>query len=90
MRYGYVEILKIIKIISEVILKQQIKRIKNSKQYSKIIDESTDISSHKVLLFYIKYYDDIESQIKTEFLKLIKLTEFTGRGIAQAIIGKIH
>ena len=48
MRYRYVEILKI---ISEVILKEQIKRIRNSKQYSIIIDESTGISSHKVLLF---------------------------------------
>ena len=74
-RYGYVEILKT---ISEVILKEQIKRIKNSKQYSIIIDESTDMSSQKELLIYIKYYDDIESQIKTEFLKLIKLAEFIG------------
>ena len=76
-RYGYVEILKI---INEVILKEQVKRIKNSKHYSIIIDESTDITSQKEFMIFIKYYDDIEVQIKTKFLKLIKLTDFTGKG----------
>ena len=43
----YVEILKT---INEVILKEQIKRIKDSKQYSIIVHGGTDVSSRGELL----------------------------------------
>ena len=67
-RYAYLEILKT---MSDIAIKEQIKRIKSSKYYSLVIDESTDIANQKELMIYIKYFDDQDSEIKTEFLKLV-------------------
>ena len=68
-RYGNVEILKI---INEVILKEQVKKIKNIRHYSIIIDESTDITSQKELMIFIKYSDDIEVVHETGCGTIIK------------------
>ena len=86
-RYGYLEILKC---FDHNIKKQQLKRIQNSNFYSIVIDESTDLVFSKELIIYIKYYDDKLSEIRTEFLCLIKLDNFTGRGIFDILISKIQ
>lgn len=80
--YAYLEILKT---LSEVILKEQIERLKETTHYSIIIDESTDITHQKELIVYVKYLNMKTCKIKTEFLKLMKLTDFTAPSIVHEL-----
>ena len=82
-RYGFLEI---IKSMSEYIVKEQIKRVKESKFFSLIFDESTDMTSHKDLIIYIKYFDHSEFKIRTEFFKLIPLQNFSAESLKNVIL----
>ena len=72
--------------MSDIGIKEQIKRIKYSKYYNLVIDESTDIANQKELMIYIKYFDDQDSERKIKFLKLVKLENFTGKVIPKCNI----
>ena len=82
-RYGYLVILKC---FDHVIRKQQMQRIQNSNFYSLIIDESTDFVFQKEMIIYIRYYDQVVYEIKTESFGLIKFENFTSKGIFDALI----
>ena len=43
--------------------------------FSIIIDETTDIGSEKLLALVVRYFCDKENRVKSQFLKLIKVTE---------------
>ena len=58
-QYSFYEIMKT---FSETIIKDLNERLKKSQYYSIIVDESTDITSTKELIIYVKYYDTISGQ----------------------------
>ena len=83
-RYGYIEI---IKVFNEVIIKEQTKLIQKSGSFSLIVDESTDICGTKDLMIYTKYFNEHKAQMVTEFLKIVKLNDFSGKAIASTLNG---
>ena len=52
------------------------------------MDESTDIGGIKELIIYIKYFDWTENVIQTQFLALIKLSEFSAKAMKQIVCSK--
>lgn len=85
-RYGYYEILKS---FNELIMTTMIKKIKESRWYSIIVDESTDITNTKELIVYAKYLDTTKNTIQTRFLTLLKVYDSTALGLKQTILGII-
>ena len=61
-KYSYYEMLET---FCEVISKHLIEKVKRSKYYSIIMNESTDIGGRKELIIYIKYFDWTENVIHT-------------------------
>ena len=75
--------------MSEYLAKEQIKRVKESKFFSLIFDESPDPSSHKDLIIYIKYFDHLEFKIRTEFFKLVSIQNFNADSLKETIFSNL-
>lgn len=71
--------------INFVIQKQFLEELRESSFHCLIVDESTDISTHKALILYIKYRPKNSFDYKTVFSGILKLTGCTSSFIFQAI-----
>lgn len=59
--------------------------VKNAPWHTLTVDESTDISVHKMLVLYIKYRQENDVYYKTVFGGIIQLTACAAQDIVQAI-----
>lgn len=59
--------------------------VKNAPWHTLIVDESTDITVHKMLVLYIKYREENDVNYKTVFAGIIQLTACTAHDFVQAI-----
>ncbi|GFR15788.1 DUF4371 domain-containing protein [Trichonephila clavata] len=64
------------KVISPVLLKEQVAEI-NKSQFSLILDESTDVACCKHLCLCVCYYNRKENKIVSQFLGLVEVVEST-------------
>lgn len=71
--------------INEIVQNETMCSVKNAPWHTLIVDESTDISVHKMLVLYIKYRKENDVNYKTVFGGIIQLTACTARDIVQAI-----
>jgi hypothetical protein len=62
-----------------------LKEIKQSAYHTLIVDESTDISVSKMLILYMKFRNESESNHKTVFAGIIKITSCDSASILGAI-----
>ena len=62
--------------MSDVLFSNIIDKIQNSVFYGLMIDESTDMNSEKYLIIYVKYFDEKEGIVRTEFFKLTEIIQF--------------
>ncbi|XP_057324621.1 uncharacterized protein LOC130667150 [Microplitis mediator] len=58
--------------------------------YSLIIDESTDISTEKVLCIMIRYFSKKKKKIITTFYRLVKISDATANGIHSALTKQLE
>ncbi|KAM3593003.1 uncharacterized protein V6R79_003550 [Siganus canaliculatus] len=71
--------------INEIVQNETMCSIKNAPWHTLIVDESTDISVHKMLVIYIKYREENDVNYKTVFGGIIQLTACTAQDIVQGI-----
>ena len=64
---------------------QLLEKLKNLKFVGLMIDESTDLSSEKLLMVYIRYLDTEHWKPKESYLKLLELHELKGENIFQVL-----
>jgi hypothetical protein len=81
--YGFMEILIS---MSTILKKELLKRLKRSIYFSIMIDESTDVANVKELAIMVKYFDEEDLMVRTEFLSLIKLEESDADTISKSIL----
>ncbi|KAI4454180.1 hat family dimerization domaincontaining protein-related [Holotrichia oblita] len=58
--------------------------------YSIIIDESTDLSTQKVLCIIVRFFSHKSRQIVTTFYRIIKLIECDAKSVHDAIISQLE
>lgn len=71
--------------INEIVQNETMCNVKNAPWHTLIVDESTDITVHKMLVIYIKYREENDVNYKTVFGGIIQLTACTAKDIVQAI-----
>ncbi|KAJ8364881.1 hypothetical protein SKAU_G00137120 [Synaphobranchus kaupii] len=71
--------------INEIVQNETMCNVKNAPWHTLIVDESTDITVHKMLVLYIKYREENDVNYKTVFGGIIQLTACTAHDIVQAI-----
>ncbi|CAH1109912.1 unnamed protein product [Psylliodes chrysocephalus] len=71
-------------IIAPSLLKQLVNDV-GDMFYSLIIDESTDVSTEKLLCLNIKYYSVKDNDIKVQFLRFISVVKTTSEDLYQAV-----
>ena len=71
--------------INAVVQKENMCNIRNAPYHTLIVDESTDITVHKMLVLYIKYRKANDFTQTTEFGGIIQLTSCTAPAIVEAI-----
>ena len=59
-------------------------KVKNAHWHTLIVDESTDITVHKMLVLHIKYREENKVTHETVFGGIVQLTACTTRDIVQA------
>lgn len=71
--------------VNEIVQNEMMCNVKNVPWHILIVDESTDITVHKMLVIYIKYREENNVNYKTVFGGIIQLTACTAQDIVQAI-----
>lgn len=71
--------------INQIVQNETMCKVKNAPWHTLIVDESTDITVHKMLVLYIKYREENNVNHKTVFGGIVQLTACTARDIVQAI-----
>ena len=74
-----------VKSINKIVQEENMCSIRNAPWHTLIVDESTDITVHKMLVLYIKYREENDVSYKTEFGGIIQLTSCTAPAIVEAI-----
>lgn len=59
-------------------------------KFAILVDESTDVSSAKLLCIVIRYFSRSEKRIVTEFVEIVQVSEATGESLFQAIKNSIE
>eukprot|EP00794_Sanderia_malayensis_P002936 gene2936-biopygen2413 len=75
-------------IISNVVapaIKEELAKDVKGKTFSVILDESTDISTTKLLCVMVRYHSDSHNKIMTSFVELVPVIEATGETLFQAL-----
>ena len=76
------------KLVTEVVapaLKEELRVDIKEKKFAVLIDESTDVASHKLLCVVLRYFSGREGQILTEFWDLLQVVEATGELLFNAL-----
>ncbi|KAL0161425.1 hypothetical protein M9458_045150, partial [Cirrhinus mrigala] len=76
---------KFVNSINQIVQNETMCKVKNAPWHTLIVDESTDITVHKMLVLYIKYREENNVNHKTVFGGIIQLTACTAQDIVQAI-----
>ncbi|XP_030761049.1 uncharacterized protein LOC115886123 isoform X2 [Sitophilus oryzae] len=71
-------------VIAPALLKQLVNDV-GDMYYSLLIDESTDVSTEKLLCLNIKYYSVKDNDIKLQFLSFISVIKTTAEDLYQAV-----
>lgn len=71
--------------INTIVQNETICKVKNAPWHTLIVDKSTDITVHKMLVIYIKVRGENDVSYKTVFGGIIQLTACTAQDIVQAI-----
>ena len=71
--------------INEVVADDILKELRESSLHTLIVDESTDISVHKMLILYFKYRSPNSSNYKTVFGGIVQLTACNAPALEKAI-----
>ena len=66
-------------------MKEELREDIKGKMFAVLIDESTDVASHKLLCVVLRYFSEREGQILTEFLDLLQVVEATGEMLFNAL-----
>ena len=66
-------------------LKEELREDIKGKKFAVLIDESTDVASHKLLCVVLHYFGEREGHILTEFLDLLQVVEATGEVLFNAL-----
>lgn len=74
-----------VKSINAIVQNESMCNIRNAPFHTLIVDESTDITVHKMLVLYIKYREAKDVNYKTEFGGIIQLKSCTAPAIVEAI-----
>ena len=77
------------KLVTEVVapaLKEALREDIKGKKFAVLIDESTDVASHKLWCVVLCYFSEFEEQILTEFFDLLQVVEATGEVLFNALI----
>lgn len=69
----------------KVVQTEMISSIRNARVHTLIVDESTNISVHKMLVLYIKFREQTDFSYKTVFAGIIQLSGCTAENILDAI-----
>lgn len=80
---------EIIDIIGEYIQEQIIKDVRESRFFSLLADETTDISGKEKLSLCIRFYDKKAHKIMECFLKYVQIENLTSQHISEVIISEI-
>lgn len=72
--------------INEVVQAETMESVRNANVHILIVEESTDITVHKMLVLYIKFRKQIQVTYKTVFARIIQLAGCSAQHIADAII----
>ena len=72
-------------IINKVVADEKFTELRSSLFHTLIVDESTDIAVHKVLVLYFKYRSPNSLVYKTVFGGIIQLTAYHAQALEQAI-----
>lgn len=72
--------------INAVVQAETMEDVRNANVHMLIVDESTDITEHKMLVLYIKFREQNQFTYKTEFAGIIQLARCRAQDIANAII----
>ena len=76
------------KLVTEVVapaVKEELREDIKEKKFAVLIDESIDVSSHKLLCVVLRYFSEREGQILTEFWDLLQVVEATGEVLFNAL-----
>jgi len=76
---------QIIEICNNIILKQIVSKVNESKCFSILADETTDISTSEQLTLCVRYIDK-DGNLNEDFLKFIEVENLTGSHLSSAIL----
>ena len=76
---------EIVESINSVVQTDMISSLRSARVHTLIVDESTDISVHKMLVLYIKFREETDFCYKTVFAGIIQLSGCTAENILDAI-----
>lgn len=76
---------QIIEICNNIILKQIVSKVNESKCFSILADETTDISTSEQLTLCVRYIDE-NGNLNEDFLKFIEVENLTGSHLSSAIL----
>ncbi|XP_054263675.1 52 kDa repressor of the inhibitor of the protein kinase-like [Macrosteles quadrilineatus] len=76
----------LIQCCGEVITNKIVSKVKSSKYFTIMADETTDMSTKEQLSICIRYLDKVKFEIKEDFLMFLNVVDLTGEGISKKIL----
>ncbi|KAK4873710.1 hypothetical protein RN001_013070 [Aquatica leii] len=80
---------KIIACCGEVITDEIINKTKESKFFTIMADETTDLSVKEQLTICIRYFNTKEYKIEEDFIKFVDVVDLTGKNLARSILQEL-
>ena len=74
-------------VVSEAFKKELADELRDS-PYSILIDETTDLSTNKLLAVVVRHYSDSADCVVDDLLGLVEVDSATGAGLFEAVEGK--
>lgn len=72
--------------MNAVVQAETLESVRNAQVHTLIVDDSTDITVHKMLVLYIKFREENQVAYKTVFAGIVQLAGCSAQHIADAII----
>ena len=80
----------IIKNVIAPVLKEQVAKEIKDKPYALLVDESTDVSTNKLLCVCVRYFSEDKSDIITALIALLPITVATGENLYNTIVEELE
>jgi len=81
---------EIIETIGDIIKNKIINRVKASKYYSILCDETTDISTKEQMTICIRYVDTSSLIIREDFIGFVEIASTTGNSIKETLKNELE